>query len=117
MTFEAFKNAFLENYEKFLAINRLKKEIEKTEERIDILNSAIMKTSGLKISYPLIVGNSFSRASIIEIGEFPPFGFTQNCICHFVYGDRFFFAKYIHEKYFKNISNQNKATAHKLPES
>ena len=80
MSFDSFKTAFYQNYEKFLEANKIRKEINKIEERLNVLNSAILKTSGLKVSYPLIVGNGLSRASIVEIGEFPPFGFTQNCI-------------------------------------
>jgi hypothetical protein len=104
MSFEAFKNSFLENYQKFLRTNQLRKEIEKADERIIVLNSAILKISGLKVSYPLIVGNGLSRASIVEMGEFPPFGFTQ----HWIYPINFKVKKRFkaHAYYKKSLGNK-----------
>lgn len=104
MSFEAFKTAFVQTYEKFLEINRLKKEIQKTDEHITLINTAISKISDQKTLYPLIVGNGLSRASIADIGAFPPFGFTQNCIYPINYKVKKRFKP--HAYYKKSLSNK-----------
>lgn len=78
--FQEFKDLFEKTYDEFLEIARLRREIQSTTLSIELLNGCIMKLSGMKMSYPIIVGNSQSRASISNIGSFPPYSFNQNCI-------------------------------------
>lgn len=104
MSFESFKNAFNQTYEKFLSINKLKKEIEKTEERLVIINSAISQSSGTQISYPLIVGNSLSRASITDLGTFPPFQYNEKYIYPLGYTVKKRFKP--HKNYKKSLGNK-----------
>lgn len=104
MLFEEFKALFNANYEKFLKINKLKKEIAQSEERCQLANAAIARLSGTGTSYPIIVGNGLSRASIVDLGTFPPYYHNEK----FIYPMGFKVKKRFkaHSHYKKSLSNK-----------
>lgn len=75
-----FKQAYEKSYSEFLVQNLLRSQIRKTNESILLVSSCIAKSSTIQASYPIIVGNGLSRASVTSIGSFPPYKFNARHI-------------------------------------
>lgn len=104
MAFKEFKELFEKTYDEILEINKIKREIDATTETINLLNSCVAKLCGPQLSYPIIVGNGLSRASISNIGTFPPYTFNKNYIYPMNYSVKKRFKPHAHYK--KSINNK-----------
>ncbi|ELA41325.1 uncharacterized protein VICG_01698 [Vittaforma corneae ATCC 50505] len=102
--FQEFKDSFERTFKEFLEIERLKKKIESTTMSIALLNGCIAKLNGLQMSYPIIVGNGLSRASIANIGTFPPYGYNKNYVYPMNYSVKKRFKP--HSNYKKSMNNK-----------
>jgi len=104
MTFQDFRNLFEKAYSEFLEVNRLKKEIEAKTESIALLNGCATKLYSPLLSYPIIIGNGLSRASISNIGTFPPYNLSKDYIYPMNYTVKKRFRP--HANYKKSINNK-----------
>lgn len=77
---ENFKKAYKERYEYFYKNEEQKRELEALEDEICFLGQCIDKASKTSSVYPMILGNSFYRISITNIGTFPPYKYTPKII-------------------------------------
>lgn len=75
--FKKFKELFESNFNEFLEIAQLKNEIETHSLNISLLSGCVSRLSTSHPEYPIIVGNSLSRASITNLGSFPPYKFDK----------------------------------------
>jgi hypothetical protein len=103
-SFQEFKELFMETYEEFIEINKVKREIETTISSISVINTCISKVDGLHSLYPVIVGNGLSRASISYIGTFPPYSFNKNYIYPLHYSVKKRFKPHLNYK--KSMNNK-----------
>lgn len=77
---EAFKKAYLRKYEQFLKKAVLKHQLVELEETRALLGFCISECTARVSTYPIILGNSFYRVSITNIGTFPPYKHTPTTI-------------------------------------
>lgn len=103
-SFQEFKEAFLKTFNEFNEINLLKSEIQNTNLSISSFGSSIAKLSGSQTSYPIIVGNGLSRASIASIGTFPPYSYSEKYLYPLNYTVKKRFKP--HKNYKKSMNNK-----------
>lgn len=101
---EEFKRAYEKSYGEFFLQSRLRNEIRRTSNSISLTASCISKSSGTQTSYPIIVGNVLSRASVTNIGAFPPYKFNAR----YIYPMRYTVKKRYkpHKNYRRSIQNK-----------
>lgn len=102
---DRFKDAYEKAYNKFIVESELNDKIKQVDETISLINQCISKSTDQKTNYPIIVGNILSRASITNIGVFPPYKVTEN----FIYP-----LKYSVKKRFKSHKNYKKTQSNKV---
>lgn len=102
--FKKFKELFENNFNEFLEIAKLKTEIEIHSRNISILSGCASKLSTSHPEYPIIVGNSLFRASITNLGSFPPYKFDK----YFIYPLKYTVKKRYkpHQNYKKSMNNK-----------
>lgn len=103
-TSDELKKAYESMFSFFLTRNNIKNKIEEMDNEISLVNQCILKSTSQKINYPIIVGNILSRASITNIGVFPPYKITENCIYPLKYTVKKRFKA--HRNYKKNPQNK-----------
>lgn len=77
---DKFKEAYDKAYEHHLKILKTKQEINELDNYMSLASSSITKKNEKKINYPIIIGNINTRASIVNIGTFPPYKYTKDKI-------------------------------------
>lgn len=104
MPFQEFRDLFEKTYSEFLEICRLKKDIDTKNDTITLVNTCIKSLNDPQMSYPIIVGNGLSRASISNIGTFPPYRFNKEHIYPMNYTVKKRFKPHVNYK--KSINNK-----------
>lgn len=99
-----FLRAYNECYDKYLEILETQIEVEQLETQLALISGCLIQPSDSKISYPIIVGNILSRASIVNIGTFPPLKFTEHNIYPLNYSVKKRFNP--HKAYKKSMQNR-----------
>ncbi|KAM0680990.1 hypothetical protein GINT2_000773 [Glugoides intestinalis] len=102
--FQEFKELFEKTLQEFLEISKLKKEIKTVNTSISLLNGCVSRFSTSQPAYPIIVGNGMSRASITNLGTFPPYKITKGCTYPLNYTVKKRFKP--HENYKKSLNNK-----------
>lgn len=102
--FWQFKEALEKTIEEFKSMKRMQRDIRKIEENTRVLNKCILKLSEAHASYPIIVGNGMLRASITNLGTFPPIAYNK----HFIYPLGYTVKKRFkpHRNYKKSLNNK-----------
>lgn len=101
---EEFKKKFMEVYLEHLNNNLLRQEMKQTISNISLIKQCISKSNDSKNSYPIIVGNVLSRASVTNIGTFPPYKYNEM----YIYPNNYTVKKRFkaHKNYKKSINNK-----------